>query len=66
MQKGVKYEWTIECEKGFQELKVKLTLAPVLAMPSGPVGYVMYMDASKIGLDYVLMQYDRVIAYGSR
>jgi len=35
-------------------------------MPSGPGGYVVYTDASKVGLGCVLMQHGRVIAYGSR
>ena len=50
----------------FQKLKDRLTSAPVLAMPSGPGGYVVYTDASKVGLGYVLMQHGQVIAYGSR
>ena len=35
-------------------------------MPSGFGGYVVYIDALKVGLGYVLMQHGRVIAYGSR
>ena len=56
IQKEVKFEWTAKCEKSFKELKDRLTSAPVLAMPSGPGGYVVYTDASKIGLGCVLMQ----------
>jgi len=52
-------------EKSFQELKSKLTSAPVLAMPSGTEGYVIYSDASKLRLGCVLMQHGRVIAYAS-
>jgi len=62
--KEVKFEWIAKCEESFQELKDRLTLTPVLAMPSGPGGYVVYTDASKIGLGCVLMQNGRVIAYG--
>lgn len=57
MQKGVRFEWTAECENNFQELKARLTLAPVLAMPSELGGYVVYIDALKIGLDCMLMQH---------
>ena len=39
--------------------------APVLALPSGKDGYVVYSDASKQGLGCVLMQNGRVIAYAS-
>ena len=50
-------------EKSFQELKSRLISAPILAMPSGTKGYVIYSDASKLGLGCVLMQHERVIAY---
>ena len=30
--KKVKFEWSKACEKGFQELKIKLTPAPVLTL----------------------------------
>ena len=29
-QKGVKFEWNDLCEKAFQELKMRITLAPIL------------------------------------
>ena len=65
-QKKVKFEWTPECEASFEELKKKLVSAPVLTLPSGSRGFVVYSDASKKGLGCVLMQNDRVIAYASR
>ncbi|XP_075487889.1 uncharacterized protein LOC142527061 [Primulina tabacum] len=43
-----------------------LTTAPVLAMPSGQGEFVVFTDASKLGLGAVLMQQDIVIAYASR
>ena len=52
--------------KGFQELNKCLTEAPVLALPSGGNGFVVYTDASKNGLECVLMQNGKVIAYASR
>jgi len=54
-QKGVNFKWTAKCEKNFQELKVRLTSAPILAMSSEPRGYVVYTDASKLGLGCMLM-----------
>jgi hypothetical protein len=33
-QKGATFEWTTECEDSFQELKRRLTTAPVLTLPS--------------------------------
>ena len=32
-QKEVKFEWNDLCEKAFQEMKRKLTLAPILIVP---------------------------------
>ena len=32
-RKGVKFEWNDLCEKAFQELKRKLTSAPILIVP---------------------------------
>ena len=40
--------------------------APVLTLPEGPDGYVIYCDASGVGLGCVLMQHGKVIAYASR
>ncbi|GJZ15550.1 putative reverse transcriptase domain-containing protein [Tanacetum coccineum] len=40
--------------------------APVLALFDGPEDFVVYCDASGLGLDYVLMQRGKVIAYASR
>ena len=47
-------------------MKGRLTSAPVLALPNGRDGFVVYNDASRQGLGCVLMQNDRVIAYASR
>jgi len=49
-RKETKWEWTQECEESFQELKKRLTTAPVLTLPSGTEGLVVYSDASKKGL----------------
>ncbi|GKF99987.1 putative reverse transcriptase domain-containing protein, partial [Tanacetum coccineum] len=53
-------------ELAFQTLKDKLCNAPVLALPDGPEDFVVYCDASRIGLGCVLMQRGKVIAYASR
>ena len=65
-RKDDKYDWVDACQKSFDELKGRLTSAPVLALPNGRDGFVVYSDASRQGLGYVLMQNDRVIAYASR
>ncbi|VVA39016.1 PREDICTED: retrotransposon, partial [Prunus dulcis] len=65
-RKGVKFEWSDECEKSFNELKTRLTTAPVLTLPDDSGNFVIYSDASQQGLGCVLMQHGRVIAYASR
>ncbi|GKC05861.1 retrotransposon protein, putative, ty3-gypsy subclass [Tanacetum coccineum] len=47
-------------------LKDKLCNAPVLALPDGPEDFVVYCDASGIGLGCVLMQSGKVVGYASR
>ncbi|GKA30782.1 putative reverse transcriptase domain-containing protein [Tanacetum coccineum] len=60
------FNWGEEQELAFQTLKDKLCNAPVLALPDGPEDFMVYCDASGIGLGYVLMQRGKVIAYASR
>jgi hypothetical protein len=66
LKKESKFIWSEACEADFQELKVRLTSAPVLALPNDGVKFDVYCDASKNGLGCVLMQNRRVIAYASR
>ncbi|GKE29489.1 putative reverse transcriptase domain-containing protein [Tanacetum coccineum] len=47
-------------------MKDKLCNVPVLALPDGPKDFMVYCDASGIGLGCVLMQRGKVIAYASR
>ena len=54
-RKNVKYDWVDACQQSFEELKGRLTSAPVLALPNGRDGFVVYSDASRQGLGCVLM-----------
>ena len=65
-QKEVAFNWTDECQDSFNQLKERLTSAPVLVTPSRPDDFVVYCDASKNGLGCVLTQKEKVIAYASR
>nr|XP_027075945.1 uncharacterized protein LOC113699797 [Coffea arabica] len=65
-KKGNRFIWTPKCESSFQELKKRLTSAPVLVLPDGEKGYAVYSDASGEGLGCVLMQNGKVVAYASR
>ena len=65
-RKGVKFLWSETCEKSFQELKVRLTTAPVLIFSERGLGYAVYCDASRVSLCCVLMQEWKVVAFSSR
>jgi hypothetical protein len=66
LEKGKTIEWTPRREASFQELKKRLTTAPVLTMPDMERPFSIYCDASGEGLGCVLMQDDHVVAYASR
>ncbi|KAL0544270.1 hypothetical protein IC582_019383 [Cucumis melo] len=63
IRKGTPFVWNPACESSFQELKQKLVSAPVLTVQNGFGSFVIYSDASKKGLGYVLMQQGKVVAY---
>ena len=44
-RKKVKFEWNDLCEKAFQELKSRLTIAPVLIVSERGQGYTVYCEA---------------------
>jgi hypothetical protein len=66
LEKGKVFKWDAKCEDSFEELKKRLTTAPVLIMPNIHKGFYVYCDASLHGLGCVLMQEGKVIAYASR
>ncbi|KAJ9555800.1 hypothetical protein OSB04_010414 [Centaurea solstitialis] len=65
-KKNAKFLWTDKQEEAFQTLKKKLCQAPILSLPDGTEDFVVYSDASKMGLGCVLMQRGKVISYASR
>jgi hypothetical protein len=66
LAKGNAFEWTPRRETSFQELKKRLTTAPVLTMPDMEKPFSIYCDASDQGLGCLLMQDGHVVAYASR
>jgi hypothetical protein len=46
LRKDKKFTWIESCEKSFQELKRRLTTAPVLTLPDIHRDFVIYCDAS--------------------
>ncbi|KAD5802806.1 hypothetical protein E3N88_14166 [Mikania micrantha] len=65
-RKETKYDWGPTQVQAFEELKKRLTEAPILTLPDGNEDMVVYSDASYLGLGCVLMQRGKVIAYASR
>ena len=47
-RKNVTFVWNEKCEASFEELKGRLTSAPILTLPSGSGGFVVYTDASNV------------------
>ena len=66
LEKNAKYVWSDKCQANFEELKKRLTTAPVLILPDLNKNFSIYCDASRLGLGCVLMQEGRVVAYASR
>jgi hypothetical protein len=60
------FKWTPACEASFQELKNRLTTAPILMMPDMEKSFSIYCDAFGQGLGCVLMQDGHVVAYASQ
>ncbi|XP_070052449.1 uncharacterized protein [Nicotiana tomentosiformis] len=58
-QKATKFQWTDTYEWSFQALKERLTSTPVLTLPEGIDGYVIYCDTSSVGLGWILMQHGK-------
>ena len=46
-------------------MKDRLTTTPMLTLPEGTKGFIVYCDASRVGLGCGLMQHGKVIAYES-
>ena len=61
--KGRAFVWDVQCEESFTEYKKRLTSAPILTLPNPGEYFVVYCDASKMGLGGVLMQNSKVVAY---
>ena len=55
-RKEVKFDWDDRCEEAFQELKRRLTSAPILIVPDRGQGYTVYCDALSAGQGYTVQE----------
>ena len=66
LRKDRAWEWLLECQKAFEDIKTALTTAPVLALPDFSKPFDVVCDASGLGLGAVLLQDGQPIAFESR
>lgn len=66
LKKGIKFDWSTDCEEAFIKLKGALTSAPVLTYPDFEKDFEVICDASNFSLGAILEQEGRVVYYASR
>ena len=59
--KGTKFVWNNKCGESFQRMKQLLTIAPILKITYPYGEFVVCTNASKEGVDGVLLQDDFVV-----
>ena len=64
--KGVKFQWTLDCEKSFQHLKQLLKSSPILRIANPDEDFIVCTDACNEGLGGILSQNGFVTCYESR
>ncbi|XP_031281911.1 uncharacterized protein LOC116140416 [Pistacia vera] len=57
------FHWIESSQKAFEELKQVITTVPVLSMPNFSKTFIIETDASRQGIDAVLMQEGRLLAF---
>ena len=57
-QKDVKFTWSVECQKAFDQLKAIIASEPILRQPNWETIFHVHVDASGIALGSILAQPD--------
>ncbi|CAB4038014.1 Retrovirus-related Pol poly from transposon [Paramuricea clavata] len=70
-QKGVRFDWDKNRQQAFEQLKEQLISAPFFAFPDLNGDYILYTDASDVGIGAVLTQKDeneeeKVVSFTSK
>lgn len=60
LKKNVKFIWSVDCQKSFDELKAILKSAPVLSAPEFSLPFKLAVDASDVAAGSVLLQEDKI------
>nr|XP_055071458.1 uncharacterized protein LOC129451930 [Misgurnus anguillicaudatus] len=56
LKNSIKFVWSVNCQKAFDNVKLLLTTAPVLAAPRLDEPFKIQVDASQVGAGAVLLQ----------
>ena len=63
---GAPFVWADDYEASSCTVKKKLVSAPILVLQESGKRFVVYTDASCVGLSYVFIKEGRVISYASK
>eukprot|EP00794_Sanderia_malayensis_P005342 gene5342-6012_t len=71
LQKSNSFQWNKNCQEAFEELQSCLSEAPIVCYPNFDKDFIVYTDASNVGVGGILAQKqddgsESVIAYASR
>lgn len=65
VKKDRRFEWNVEAERAFEELKRRMTSSPVLILPDFRKMFEVQTDVSGIVISGVLLQENRLVTYFS-
>ena len=70
LKKNQKFCWTEKCQQAFEDIKIRLTSAPILSYPRFDQPFILTTDSSDFAIGYMLSQVqdgkEHAVAYGGR